>query len=235
MSNLVNNPDEEGKPASDASVVGHIPTLFVAAYDTCQTALIWTLVLLAQHPRIARHLADELESLEGTTPGIERVRELPLLDAVVKESMRLLPPVPMQIRRARFATTLGGFPVPERTRVVLSSIVTNRIPDIYPDPDRFLPERWETIKPSGYDYAVFSGGPRVCPGQWFGMNVVKSSLVAILSRYRVALEPNVRIDFEIQPTLCPRSAVMATLKPKRETFTSNPLRGAIARLVKFPE
>ena len=105
----------------------------------------------------------------------------------------------MRVRRPSAQTTLGGFPVPQRTRVVLSSFVTNRLPDLYPEPDRFLPERWATIKPSGYEYAVFSGGPRVCPGQWFGMNVLKSSLVAILSRFRVEVAPNVRIDCGVQP------------------------------------
>jgi len=235
MAILANSTDENFKPASDASIVGHVPSLFVAGYDTCQTALMWTLMLLSQHPRIARDVADELAKLEGTTPDIDAVRDLPLLDAVVKESMRLLPPVPMQARRAMQATVLGDYPVPEGTRVVLSAFVTNRQPDLFPEPDRFRPERWDTIKPSGYEYAVFSGGPRVCPGQLFGMSVLKVSLATILTRYRVALEPNVRINYAIQPTLSPRAAVPATLKSKQEAFTSAPLRGAITRLIQFPQ
>jgi len=240
MATLANNADENGKPISDAGIVGHVPSLFVAAYDTCQTALIWTLVLLSQHPSIARDVADELAGLEGTITGagiagIEKVRDLPLLDAVVKESMRLLPPLPMQARRAMHATALGDYPVPEGTRVVLSALVTNRLPDLYPDPDRFLPERWATIKPTGYEYAVFSGGPRICPGQWFGMSVLKVSLAAILTRHRVALEPGARIDYAIQPTLSPRAAVPAVLKSKEEAFTSAPLRGGITRLIQFPK
>jgi cytochrome P450 len=231
LSIIVNNPDENGDPPSDATFVGHVPSLFVAGYDTCRTALIWTLVLLAQHPRVARKLADELE---GTPPSLDRVRDLPLLDAVVKESMRLLPPVPMQIRIAQHATALGDYPVPMHTRAVLSAFVTNRLPDLYPDPDRFQPERWATINPSGFEYAIFSGGPRICPGQWFGLSVLKIALAAILTRYRVALEPNVRIDYEIQPTLAPRSAVPALLKSKRDAFASAPLRGGLSRLVQFP-
>ena len=234
LSIIVNNPDENGNPPTDATIVGHVPSLFVAGYDTCQTALIWTLVLLAQHPGIARDVADELERLNGAPVTMDAVKELPLLDAVIKESMRLLPPVPMQIRRATHATTLGDYPVPERTRVVLSALVTNRLPDLYPEPNRFKPERWATIRPSAFEYPTFSAGPRICPGQWFGLNVLKVSLATILSRYRVALESNARIDYQIQPTLSPRSAVPAVLKSKQGTFVSAPLRGEICRLIQFP-
>jgi cytochrome P450 len=234
LSIIVNNPDENGNPPTDATIVGHVPSLFVAGYDTCQTALIWTLVLLAQHPRVARDLADELERLDGPPLSMDALRDLPLLDAVVKESMRLLPPVPMQIRRASHATKLGDYHVPERTRVVLSAFVINRLPDLYPDPDRFKPERWATIKPSAFEYAVFSAGPRICPGQWFGLNVLKVSLATILARFRVVLEPNARIDYQIQPTLSPRSGVPAMLKSKQDAFASTPLRGEICRLIEFP-
>lgn len=234
LSIIVNNPDDNGNPPTDATFAGHVPSLFVAGYETCQTALIWTLVLLAQHPQIARDLADELTPLAGDPLNLESVKDLPLLDAVIKESMRLLPPVPMQPRRASFPTHLGGYPVPERTRVILSAFVLNRLPDLYPDPDRFKPERWASIRPSAFEYASFSAGPRICPGQWFGWNLLKLSLVAILSRFRVELEPNVRIEYQIQPTLSPRTPVPAMLKSTQETFASSPLRGGISQLIQFP-
>ena len=234
LSIIVNNPDENGKPPTDATFTGHVPSLFVAGYETCQTGLIWTLVLLAQHPRIARDLADELGKLEGAPLSLEAVKDLPLLDAVIKESMRLLPPVPMQARRASRPTQLGGYPVPERTRVILSAFMLNRLPDLYPDPDRFKPERWASIRPSAFEYASFSAGPRICPGQWFGLNLLKLSLAAILSRFRVELKPNVRIEYQIQPTLSPRTPVPAVLKSKQATFASTRLRGGISQLIQFP-
>jgi cytochrome P450 len=175
-----------------------------------------------------------LERLGDAPLTLEAVKDLPLLDAVIKESMRLLPPVPLQGRTATHATQLGGYPIPMRTRVVLSALVTNRLPDLYPHPDRFKPDRWATIKPSTFEYAAFSGGPRICPGQWFGMNVLKLSLAAILRRFRVELKPNARIDYQIQPTLSPRTPVPAILKSKQEAFVSVPLRGGISRLIQFP-
>ena len=234
LSILVNNPDENGNPPTDAALTGHVPSLFVAGYETCQTALIWSLVLLSQHPRIARDLTDELSKLDSSPLTLEAIKDLPLLDAVIKESMRLLPPVPMQIRRASCATRLGDCPVPYRTKAVLSAFVVNRLPDVYSDPDRFKPERWDDIKPSAFEYAVFSAGPRVCPGQWFGLNMLKVTLATIVSRFRVELKPNLRIDYQIQPTLSPRAAVPAMLKSKEGTFVSSRLRGGISRLVQFP-
>jgi cytochrome P450 len=234
LSILVNNPDENGNPLTDATFAGHVPSLFVAGYETCQTSLTWTLVLLAQHPRIAQDLADELGKLDGAPLTLEAVKDLPLLDAVIKESMRLLPPVPMQGRTATHATQLGGYQVPARTRVVLSAFVINRLPDLYPDPDRFKPERWASIRPSAFEYASFSGGPRICPGQWFGLDLLKVSLAAILRRFRVELQPNLRIEYQIQPTLSPRTPVPAMLKSKRDTFASTRLRGGISRLIQFP-
>ncbi len=234
LSIIVNNPDENGNPPTDATFAGHVPSLFVAGYETSRTGLTWTLVLLAQHPRIARDLADELGKLDGVPLTLEAVKDLPLLDAVIKESMRLLPPVPMQGRTATRATQLGGYPVPARTRIVLSTSVINRLPDLYPDPDHFKPERWATIRPSAFEYSVFSGGPRICPGQWFALNVLKVSLAAILRRFRVELKPNARIDYRVQPTLSPRTPVPAILKSKQDTFVSVPLRGGISRLIQFP-
>jgi cytochrome P450 len=223
LSIIVNNPDENGKPPSQASITGQVPTLFGATYETCQTALIWTLVLLSQHPRIGRDLADELQGrLAGAPPTLDRLQDLPLL-------------VPMQFRVAQRDTVLGGHPVPIGTRAMLSSFLTNRTADLYPEADRFKPERWATINPSVYEYSAFSAGPRICPGIWFGVSVLKVALAAILSRYRVALQPGVRIDYDLQVTLAPRAAVPATLHPPDGAFTSAPLRGRLTELVRFPQ
>jgi cytochrome P450 len=235
MSIIVNNPDESGNAPSEALLAGHVPTMFAAAYDTCQTALAWTLILLAQHPAVARDLADELQArLAGAPATLDRVGGLPLLDGVIKESMRLLPPAALQVRIAQAPTQLGGVAVPTGTRAVLSAIVTNRLPHLYPDPDRFKPGRWQTIDPSPYEYSVFSGGPRSCPGFWFGLGVLKVVLATIMSRHRVALQPNTRIDYQIRVTMAPSGAVPAHLLPLDHAFAGVPLRGAINKMIRFP-
>ncbi len=234
LSILVHSPDEDGNPPSAEVLAGHVPTLFLAAYDTCQSALIWTLVLLAQHPRIANQLVDELRGrLGGAAPTLSRVSDLPLLDSVVKESMRILPPVPMQARAAHGPTSLAGFAVPARTRVLLSGLLTNRMPELYPEGASFKPERWAKIDPSAFEYSAFSAGPRSCPGFWFGLSLQKVILAAILVRYRIALRPGTRIDYRVQVTMAPRAPVPAQLHPQDNGFARVPLSGKICSLVRF--
>jgi cytochrome P450 len=233
LSVVVNNPDEDGHPASNEKIVGQTPTLLTAAYETCQNALIWTLMLLDQHPSITRDLFDELQSA-GASSNFDKLMQLPLLDSVVKESMRILPPVPQQFRVAQHDATLAGYPVPKKTRVLLSPLLTNRDSDLYPEADRFIPMRWATINPSAYEYLVFSAGPRGCPGYWFGLCAVKVAIAAILARYRVSLVPGARIDYKVRLALSPRRGVPAILKRQDGAFSAAPIRGGIRNLVQLP-
>ena len=104
---------------------------------------------------------------------------LPLLDAVVKESMRILPTVPYTVRAVAERTELGGVPAFPGDRVVCSHYVTHHMPEIYPQPDRFDPLRWFTIRPSSYEYFPFSAGQRVCLGRYMAMMLMK-----LLADYR---------------------------------------------------
>lgn len=235
LSILATNPDETGCPASPAKIAAQIPSLLLAAVETCQDALIWTLVLLDQHPKVAHDLLDELRGRDaGDSPSLAAIAELPLLEAVIKEGLRLLPPVPQQFRVATQDTTLAGFPLPRSARVVLSPFLTNRNPDLFPDPDRFKPERWASIDPSPYEYFVFSGGPRSCPGNWLAFAMIKMAVATILTRYRIAIEPGARIDYRVGLALSPRGKVAATLHRQEGAFAAAPIRGRIRELVQFP-
>jgi cytochrome P450 len=235
LSIVVNNPDEAGRAPSDEIIAGHVPTLFGAAYETCQNVLIWTLILLAEHAGVARDLYDEIKGALGSgAPTLDGIAGLPLLDAVVKESMRLLPPVPVQMRVATQPTALRGHPVARDGRVVLSPFLTNRLPGFFPEPDRFDPGRWATIEPSPFDYAAFSGGPRSCPGFAFGTSVVKMALASILVRYRVAIPTGTRIDYQVRIALSPRGRVPAVLHPADGNFAQAAFGGTIRELVAAP-
>jgi cytochrome P450 len=196
---------------------------------------MWTLLLLDQHPHVARDLHDELcGHLQGNPPTIDRIGALPLLDRVVKESMRVLPPVPQQFRRATEDTTLGGVAVRRRSYVLLSQFMTNRNPDLYPDADMFKPERWEGIAPSAYEYATFSAGPRACIGYWFGLAMLKTAIASIVTRRRVALAPGTRIDYKLRVVFSPRRPVQAMFHRQDGAFTAAPIKGTIRNLVQLP-
>jgi cytochrome P450 len=232
---IVNSPGADGNPPSTAAIVGQIPSLFAAAFEAGQSVLTWTLLLLAQHPRIAAQLLDELHKKVGSTsPSLSDVGDLPYLNAVVRESMRILPPVPLQIRVAQCDTEIFGHHMPTGTRVILNTFLTNRMPCLYPDADVFRPERWFTITPTAFEFPVFSGGPHSCPGYWFGSTAVKVALAAILTRYRLALTPDARIDYRVQPTMRPLQSVRVLLHPQDGAFGATPISGRIHDLVKLP-
>jgi cytochrome P450 len=232
LSIVVNNPEEDGCPVRDATIVGMTPQLFGAVFETCQSALIWTLVLLAQHPRVAQDLLAELRvRFADGRPTFEGVIELPLLDAVTKESMRVLPPVPMQVRVAEQDTSLAGQAFPRGSRVMLSAVVTNRMPEIYPEPDSFRPERWAAIAPTPFEYLVFSAGPRSCPGYWLGTAMVKAAIAVTFLNYRAELDRRYPVDYRARPGLRPRGAIRATLRPQDGAFAPAPVTGNIRALV----
>jgi cytochrome P450 len=147
--------------------------------------------------------------------------------------MRVIPPVPLATRVAQDDTTLAGEPLPKRTRVLLCTFLTTRMPDLFHQPDLFLPRRWWTINPTPFEFPVFGAGPRICPGYWFGLNAIKVALVTILMRYRVALQPNVRIDYTVLPTLRPTGPVPVMLYRQDGEFAALPIRGNIQQLIRL--
>ncbi|MFO1055417.1 MAG: cytochrome P450 [Dongiaceae bacterium] len=237
LSLLVNAPDEHGKASTDRQIAGQVPILFAAAYETCQTALTWTLFLLAQHPAVAAQLEEEVRGALGGAPAtLAPVAELPLLDAVIRESMRLLPPVPYQLRVAQQDAGLGEYRVERGTRVLLSAFLTNRLPALYEEPARFRPERWASLRRSPFEYLTFSGGPRLCPGSWFGTGVLKVAVAAALSRLSIAVVPGTRIDRRTAITLRPRDGLPVILRRAGEGgWQAAPVTGQIREMVSFPD
>ena len=238
---IINSPDADGTLPSDEAVAGQMPSLFAASSEAGQSALAFTLLLVALHPGIAGELFDELRGRRGgATPPLEEASALASLDGAVKESMRILPPVPLQIRVAQADAAIAGYPVPKGTRVMLNTFLVNRMPERYPDGDCFRPERWRTTTRSAYEFPVFSAGPNACPGYWFGLAAVKVALAAILSRYRIVLERNARIDYSVQPTMRPLNRLRVMLDPEpvdpaRDAGAASQVRGSLLNLVKLPQ
>jgi cytochrome P450 len=229
---LVNNPDEKGEPPSKELIGGILSFTFGAAFETCQNALAWTLVLLAQHPKVVAALAEEIDgAVGGGLPSMDKIGMLPLLDGVIREGMRLFPPVPLQFRRSLVETELGGARIPARMRVLISAYLINRDPELYGEPYRFMPERWRGLDRSPYECPVFGAGGRMCPGALFGNQMVKIALGAILSSHRVELAPKARIDHRTAITLTPRPGVPIILREKAAAPRRTPLSGSINELV----
>ena len=178
--------------------------VLLAGRDTTACCLSWTIRLLVRHPRVMSHLRQQIWSIIGSSndPTKEQIKRMPYLAHVIKESLRLFPPVPLNNRTAIRTTTLprGGGPdgqapilVRRGELVVFSQYVNARRKNIYgQDADNFYPERWE-IEPNkfGWAYFPFNGGPRACLGQDFALMEVSYTVVRLLQAFPIIeLPPN---------------------------------------------
>jgi cytochrome P450 len=235
LSILVNSTDEAGKPPSVELIGGIVSFVFGATYETCKNALAWTVILLTQHPDAMARLVAEIDAATGGGPAtMDRIGTLPLLDATIKEAMRLIPPVPMQMRKATQASMLGGEPINRGELVLICAMAINRDPSLYPDPDSFWPERWANIKPSPFQYTVFSAGGHMCPGITFGMQMLKIALATILSKRSVELSPSARIAYRTRVTLAPIGKVEVIMRQRGEPARAGRASGRFRELVALP-
>ncbi|MFN9972562.1 MAG: cytochrome P450, partial [Phycisphaerae bacterium] len=123
------------------------------------------LFLLAQHPNVMRKLQQELsQGIASDLPTAQEIERLPYLDAVIRESMRVMPASSYSQRIVASPVVLGGLNLTPGTVVIFSQYITHHRSDLYENPDQFIPERWETITPSPYEYLPFGAGPRMCIG-----------------------------------------------------------------------
>ena len=225
----------QGGGMTDAELVGQTAILFLASFETSTSALTWTLFLLAQHPAVANELLDELETvLGGNPPSNEDLTRLPFLQCVIKESMRILPPVPYTLRVTQKALSLGPLALPPGTNVVCSHYLTHHLPELYPEPERFLPERWRTIDPDQYEYLPFSAGPRMCIGTIFATQSLKILLAMMLQKFRFTVVPGTRIDRISRITMDPRAGLPMMISANDRKFSASEVTGQIHEMVSFP-
>jgi cytochrome P450 len=237
LSILIDAHDDDGTRFTDDDLVGHTNVLFIAGHETSAFTLSWTLLLLAQHPRVFDSLVDELDAaLRGGAPSVGQLAQLPVLDSVVKESMRLLPPTPfLFIRQATDGFALGTYRFPRGTQIILSPYIAHRDPDLFPEPLRFRPERWRSVDPGPYEYMPFGAGPRLCLGAGFAAQLVRIALAMIVQRFRLRLVEGARIDRKIQGiTLGPKPGIPMHLEPReRRVSRTSVLQGNVREMVAF--
>lgn len=222
LSLMIRARDDDNGALSDDELVGEASTLFIAGHDTQAKTLAWTLFLLERHPKIMAAVVDEIESvLRGGPPSIEHLPRMPLVERVLKESMRVLSPVPaLFVRVCQEEATLGGVALPKQANVVLSPFITHRDPDRFPEPTRFLPERWEHIQPSIYEYIPFGAGPRMCIGAGFASLAMRLILPMIVQRFRLSLAYGATISRHVRGNILgPKYGIPMLIAPQDRRFT----------------
>jgi cytochrome P450 len=221
----------EGPMLSEDELVSHALTLLVVAYETTASTLTWTFFLLAMHPRDQADVLDEIAFLNLEAPTFEQQQRLTKVDHVLKESMRILPAVPYSRRKTVAPGALGGYHVPAKTHVVFSHFITHHLPEIYPQPEQFRPERWETMKPTPHEYLPFGAGLRTCVGVSMAPFIIKCALAHILPRWRLTVVPNARIDRTVGISLSPKQGIPIVLSRQDRCFQQGEVQGDIHELV----
>jgi len=175
LSLLLQASHEDGSPMTDVELRDELMTLLVAGHETTATSLSWALERLLRHPELLDRLQEEVAA------GGEE-----LLDAVVKETLRLRPVLPLVVRMLKEPMEIGGRMLPAGVRAAPCIYLMHRRPDIYPDPLAFRPDRF-IEKPAGtYTWIPFGGGVRRCLGASFAIFEMKAVLRSVMAGVELA-------------------------------------------------
>jgi cytochrome P450 len=231
VSMLMRVHDEDGSRLSDAEVIANANLLYLAGHETSTNALTWTQFLLSQHPAALAKIVEEIDGvLHGAPPTLEQLTQLPLLEGAINEGLRLFPPLAYLPKTVVEPVDMGGHLLPVKSSVIISHFMTHRLPDIYHEPDKFKPERWQTLTPSPYEFIPFSAGPRMCIGATFAIMEMKIVLAMLLQRYRLSPVPNAEINASIMFLLRSKQMPMVIHAQDRQ-FDKVPVRGDALKLV----
>ena len=173
-------------------VINLILLLVWAGHETTAGHISWALIDLIQHPDYLQTVIDEQDALIGDSQDLSTadVRQLPRIDWAVKETERLHPVAYILMRAAAEDLEIEGFQVPKGTRVFAAPSETHRMPDVFPDPDRYVPERFSPGRDESrnqHSLIGFGGGVHRCAGVNFAYLEMKVALTLLLQHYEFSL------------------------------------------------
>ena len=204
--------DDAGEGFTAKEVRDQVMTLMFAGHDTSTSTLTFMMHELARHPDVLAKLCDEQDRvLAGKTPDIDTLeREMPYLEMVLDEVLRLYPPAWIGPRRAVRDFEFGGYGVARGAYVNYCSWASHRLPEVFPEPEAFIPERFtrerKAALPRGA-YVPFGGGRRICIGKRFGQTEVKLVATMLLQRLRLGAMPGRTMTVRQMPTLSPKGGL----------------------------
>ncbi|RVX72168.1 hypothetical protein B0A52_04372 [Exophiala mesophila] len=188
------SPKGRDETLTDLQVYSEIGNLVFAGTDTTSTTLTYLFWELTRRPEWQSRLHEELSAQPEWVNGIpsyNQVKDLPILEAVIEEALRLHPAAPASLVREtpQGGRVLNGVLIPEKTVVSAQCYTTQRDPVVFPNPDAYLPERWMELGEMSNEMKVlfmpFSTGPRACLGKNLAMMELKMITATLLRRFRV--------------------------------------------------
>ncbi|XP_042489047.1 cytochrome P450 98A2 [Macadamia integrifolia] len=214
---------------SEDTIIGLLWDMITAGMDTTAISVEWAMAELIKNPRVQEKAQEELDRVVG----IERVlteadfSNLPYLQCVAKEALRLHPPTPLMLpHKANAHVKLGGYDIPKGTNIHVNVWAVARDPAVWKEPFKFRPERFleEDVDMKGHDFRLlpFGAGRRVCPGAQLGINLVTSMLGHLLHHFHWAPPDGVKpedVDMSENPGLVTymRTSLQAVPMPRLPT------------------
>jgi len=208
LSLLLQARDEDGDPMTDHELRDELVTLVVAGHETTTTAVAWTFELMLRKPEVWRHVVDEARSEDG---GFDYV------DAVIKESLRLRPPIPAVARVIMDSWEVGGYTLPRGAVVAPQIYLSHYRPETWGDPEEFRPERFIGEQPEGSVFLPFGGGIRRCIGASFALYEMRAVIQTI------ARNVDVRLVRDVPERIARRAIIFAPGKDVPVTIVDDPM------------
>lgn len=216
FSQLCHARSEDGERFSDDEVINHMIFLMMAAHDTTTSTLTTMFYCLARQPEWQDRLRQDAQALPDEQLGFAELAGCERTEWVMKEALRMYPPLTSIPRKAARDCSFGGFQIPKGTPVGISPIHTHHMPSLWTkpndfDPERFSPERAEHRR-HAYAYLPFGGGAHLCIGQHFADMEVKSVVHQMLRRVRLSVPEGYRMPYQLVPIAKPRDGLPMTLQ-----------------------
>jgi sterol 14-demethylase len=190
MDVLVSVTDEDGIPRfTSDEITGMFISMMFAGHHTSTGTSAWTLIEMLRHPDVYAALLTELDELysDGRSVSFHALRQIPLLENVIKETLRLHPPLIILMRMALNDVEVQGQPIPRGQIVATSLAVSNRMPEDFPDPDAFVPHRYDAPREEDlvhrWTYIPFGAGRHRCVGAAFAVMQIKAIFSVLLREY----------------------------------------------------
>lgn len=219
LSILLRARDEDtGAAMSEKQLRDEVVTLFLAGFETTARSLTWGWYLLSRHPHVMDQLSAEVDTvLGGRRPTLDDLFRLNYTRRVVDETLRLYPPTALLGRQIVADDVIGGYRVPAGGIVMLAPYLTHRLPSVWPDPERFDPDRFlpEAVaaRPKSA-YVPFISGPRVCLGNNFALMEMTLAFAMAAQRYRLMATTDTEIGVAFRGSTCPLQPLSLRLLPR---------------------
>lgn len=184
FSALVRGRDEEGKTLSDLELVDNLRLLTLAGHETTASVLAWVVITMAQRPELWDRVCEEARQGGAIPTSPQELRSFPLAEAVFRETLRVYPVVALTARQAIADVTIGHHTFPPGTMLNICLSLIMRDPELFPEPDRWNPDRWLGRKqaPTPLETAQFGGGPHFCLGYHLAVMESVQFIVALALR-----------------------------------------------------